>query len=200
MSAAGTAADETGDASTPATTSQPGLLVGLALGVPVMAYGVWGALDEAGRVHPPELGRWVVGAAVVNDAVLVPVVLAVGWAARRVVAAHLWPAVRAGLVVSGTLVLVAWPFVRGYGRSAGNPSLFPRNYATGLVGALAVVWLVVACWALLAHRRRRAGPARRGAGETSDRLDAGDQETPTRSTTNTSVSSGPMTPPAPRDP
>jgi hypothetical protein len=172
------------------TTSRRGLLVGLALGVPVMTYGVAGALDEAGRVHPPELARWVVGAALVHDAVLVPLVLAVGWVAHRVVPVRAWPAVRAGLVVSGCLALVAWPFVRGYGRSAGNPSLFPRNYATGLVSALVVVWAVVAVWLVLAHH----------LGSTAAWFRRRGQERPTRSTTNTSVSSGPMTPPAPRDP
>ncbi len=175
----------------PETSSRRGLLSGLALGVPVIAYGVWGALGEADRVHPPELARWVVGAAVLNDVVLLPVVLAAGWAARRFVPARAWPAVRAGLMVSGALVLVAWPFVRGYGRSRGNPSLFPRNYATGLGSALVVVWLAVAAWLLAGWwRRRRTDP--RPAPEV--------QETPTRSTTNTSVSSGPITPPAPREP
>jgi hypothetical protein len=181
----------TGDEGAPPTTSPRGLLVGLAAGAPVMAYGVWGAVGEAGRVHPPELARWIVGAAVVHDLVVVPVVLAVAWSARRVVPEPAWRAVRSGLVVSGTLALVAWPFVRGYGRSAGNPSLFPRDYAAGLLAALAVVWAVVAVAVVAAHRRRRP---------THAAPEAPAQDTPTRSTTKTSVSSGPMTPPAPREP
>jgi hypothetical protein len=38
--------------------------------------------------------------------------------------------------------VVAWPFVRGYGRQPGNPSLLPRNYAAGLAAYLAAIWTV----------------------------------------------------------
>jgi hypothetical protein len=146
----------------PETTSRRGLLVGLALGVPVMAYAVRGAVVDEHLTHPFELARWIVGLAVVHDVMLVPVVLAVGIALRRVVPAVAWPPVRAGLLTSAVLCAVAWPFVRGYGRSATIPSLFPRNYATGLLAALAVVWLLVAAWWLIA-RRRSTSPADRQA-------------------------------------
>jgi drug/metabolite transporter (DMT)-like permease len=176
----------------PETTSRRGLLAGLVLGLPIMAFGVRGAVAEAARVHPAELARWIAGAAVVNDLVLLPAVLLAGRALRRVVPARRWPAVRTGLVASGVLALVSWPFVRGYGRSADNPSLLPRDYVTGVGAALVAVWLAVAAWVLAERWRRR----RRG-----DVGPAGvDQPTPTRSTTKTSVSSGPITPPAPREP
>jgi hypothetical protein len=150
----------------PDTTSRRGLLVGLALGLPVIAYGVRGVVVDGARTHPAELTRWIVGAAAVNDLVLVPAVLAVGWAAHRVTPAWLWPAVRAGLQTTGVLALVAWPFVRGYGRDPANPSLLPRDYAGGLVAAIAVVWLVVAVRAAVravttrARRRARTPPVR----------------------------------------
>lgn len=137
------------------TTSRAGLIAGLALGLPLVAYGVRGVLVDAARTHPAELTRWVVGGAVVHDLVLVPVVLAVGWAARRAVPARAWPAVRTGLVTSGTLALVAWPFVRGYGRDPANPSLLPRDYAGGLAAALAVVWAGVALWLVVRWAQAR---------------------------------------------
>lgn len=177
--------------STPETTSRRGLIAGLVVGLPVMAFGVRGAFAEAARVHPAELARWIVGTAALNDLVLLPAVLLVGRAGRRLVPARLWPAVRTGLVASGVLVLVSWPFVRGYGRSPDNPSLFPRNYTSGLAAALVAVWLAVAAWLVIDRRRRRRRPVGSAGGA---------QPTPTRSTTKTSVSSGPMTPPAPREP
>jgi hypothetical protein len=145
----------------PDTTSRRGLLVGLALGLPVVAYGVRGALVDAARVHPGELTRWVVGLAVIHDALLVPVALGVAWGARRVTPARHWPAVRCGLVASGVLALVSWPFVRGYGHDPGNPSLLPRDYAAGTLAALALVWVLVAAWAASARWRRRLARARR---------------------------------------
>jgi hypothetical protein len=142
-------------AGTPETTSRRGLLIGLALGLPVIAYGILGTLVDAADTHPAELARWVVGAAVVHDVLFAPAVLAVGWALHRVVPSPLWPATRAGLVATGVLCLVAWPFVRGYGRDPTIPSLLPRNYGAGLVAALAVVWLAVSAWS--AATAKRAG-------------------------------------------
>jgi hypothetical protein len=141
----------------PETTSRRGLLVGLALGLPVLAYGLWGVLVDADRTHPAELARWVVGSAVATDLLVVPAVIAIGAVARRLTPGPWWPTVRAALMVSGSLVLVAWPFVRGYGDDPANPSLLPRDHAAGLAIAVAVVWALAAAylaWRRAAARRR----------------------------------------------
>jgi hypothetical protein len=130
----------------PETTSRRGLLVGLALGVPVVGYGLRGAFVDAGDTHPTELARWVIGAALVHDLVVVPVVAAVALLARRFTPPRAWPPVRAGLAATGIFVVVGWPFVRGYGRDQTNPSLLPRDYGAGLAAAVAVIWLAVAAW------------------------------------------------------
>ena len=83
-----------------------------------------------------------------------PAVIAVGALARRVHAPPWWPTVRAALDGQRSLVLVAWPFVRGYGGDPANPSLLPRDYPAGLAVAVAVVWAVAA--ADLAGRRAAA--------------------------------------------
>jgi len=126
-----------------------GLWIGLALGAPLMAVGVRGALVNADRTNPGELARWLVGSAVVHDAVLLPVVVVVAVVARRLVPARAWPAVRWALATSGIVLLVAWPFVRGYGRRSANPSLLPRNYGLGVAVALAVIWLCALGWIVI---------------------------------------------------
>jgi len=133
------------------TTSRRGLAVGLVLGLPLMLFGIRSAVLEARDTHPLELTRWLVGAAVAHDLVLLPLVAALAWALRRMVPAPAWPAVRGGAIVTGTLALVAWPYARGYGASPGNPSLLPRDYVLGplLVGAaIVVVTAVVAAVSL----------------------------------------------------
>jgi Na+/melibiose symporter-like transporter len=130
----------------PETTSRRGLLVGLALGLPVIGYGLRGAIVDADDTHPRELARWVIGAALVNDLILLPVVGAIALLARRFTPRRAWPPVRAGLAATGILVLVGWPFVRGYGDDPTNPSLLPRNYGAGLAAATGVVWVAVALW------------------------------------------------------
>jgi hypothetical protein len=129
----------------------PGRWIGLALGLPIVAWGIRGVLLGSRRTHPAELARWIVGSAVVHDALLLPVVLAVAVLARRVVPSRAWPAVRWALATTGVLVLVSWPFVRGYGRRASNPSLLPRDYGTGVLVAVALVWLAAGVLALHAR-------------------------------------------------
>ena len=141
----------------PETTSRRGLLIGLALGLPVIGYGIRGAVVDAADTHPPELARWVIGAALVHDVVVVPLAAAVALLARRFTPPHAWPPVRAGLAATAILVLVAWPFVRGYGRDPTNPSLLPRSYGAGLAAAIGIVWLAVAAWAAWRAIRSRTG-------------------------------------------
>jgi Na+/melibiose symporter-like transporter len=149
----------------PETTSRRGLLIGLALGVPVIGYGLRGALVDAGDTHPPELARWVIGAALVHDLVIVPLAAAVALLARRFTPRRAWPPVRAGLAATGIFVAVGWPFVRGYGRDPTNPSLLPRNYGVGLAAAIGVIWLAVAAWVawryVPARIRERSSGSRR---------------------------------------
>lgn len=137
------------------TTSARGLVVGLVLGLPVIAYGVRGALVDAADTHPAELARWMIGTALAGDFLAVPLALALGAVGRRFVPMWAWPAVRAGLFVTGVLVLVAWPFVRGYGTSRTVPSLLARDYAAGLAVAVTVVWVAVAALMTPFSPRRR---------------------------------------------
>jgi len=142
----------------PETTSRRGLLVGLALGLPVIAFGLRGVLVDAARTHPAELARWIVGSAVATDLVVVPGVIAVAAVAHRFIPRSWWPTVRTALMVTGALALVAWPFVRGYGRDPANPSLLSRDYLGGLAVAMSVVWAVAAAhlvWRWVAARRER---------------------------------------------
>ncbi|HEY8544690.1 MAG TPA: hypothetical protein VIL36_06570 [Acidimicrobiales bacterium] len=144
------------------TTSTRGLAAGLVLGVPLIAYGVRGALVDAADTHPAELARWVVGLAVVNDLLVLPAAMLVGLVARRMSPSWAWPAVRSGLLASAVLAFVAWPLVRGYGVDPTDPSLLPRRYGAGLAAALAAVWVAVPVVALLSRHRRDPGAARRG--------------------------------------
>lgn len=136
----------------------PGRWIGLAVGAPIIAWGIRGILMESARTHPGEIARWIVGSALVHDAVLLPVVVSVAVVARRFVPDQAWPAVRWALATSGVVALVSWPFVRGYGRRAGNPSLLPRDYGAGVAIAIAGVWLLTAALCWRAQRRNQGSP------------------------------------------
>lgn len=127
--------------------------IAMAVGTPIVAFGIRGALVNARDVHPGEVARWLVGSAIVHDAVILPLVLAVGLVGRRFVPAWAWPAVRWALMTTGVLVLVSRPFVAGYGYNPGNPTALNRNYGLGVSIALAVVWTAATVWAFLTRRR-----------------------------------------------
>jgi hypothetical protein len=124
----------------------------------IIVFGVHSALAASHRTRPAVLARWIVGAAIVHDLGWIAVV-GVASLATRWVPATLRPPLRWAVATSAILTLVAWPFVRGYGRNPGNPSLLPRSYAAGLLAYLAVIWALAAGWAVLAWaaaaRRRR---------------------------------------------
>ncbi len=127
-----------------------------ALGVAAMGWGLRGIVVEADRVHPRSFGTWFVGALLVHDAVIAPLVFAL--------AAYVLPRVRppyracvqAGLIVSGVLILISIPVVGGYGRRDDNTSTLPLDYGRNLVLLLVIVWLTtfaVVGWRLLhVHR------------------------------------------------
>jgi hypothetical protein len=143
-----------------------GQLVGLAASAPFAAVGVGALLRNADATHPARAVAWIVGAAVAHDFVLAPVVFTLGALVRRAPLgrARVW--VVTGLVVSGVVALWSWPFVRGYGRLANNPSVLPRNYGMGLAVTLVAVWTAVLVMTLVARRGGTGRAERRADGRT----------------------------------
>ena len=140
--------------------------VGLAFGWAVIAYGIWGALANADRTEPIQLAAYVVGAAVLHDAVVVPVVVAVGWLASRWLPPAARGPVRGALALSALLVVFAYPLVRRLGAHPTNSSALPLHYGPNLALVLGVVWVVTALLVVSRYRHRRPQPS--GSGATSD--------------------------------
>ena len=138
-----------------ATPVPPGRLFwpGVAVGWAVATVGIWGLLSDA-ATRPHESLRFVIGAALVHDLLLAPVVVLVGRGIATVVPSRARGPVQAALMVSAVVAVFSVPFVRGYGRGATNPSLLPRNYGHGLAVVLVAVWATAAF--AVARRYRRA--------------------------------------------
>ena len=117
------------------------LLLGL-LGVAATAYGGWLLLAE----DLPDLvdaAVWLAAGVVLHDFVLVPLTLAAGWTATRLLPPGRRAPVAAGLVVLGTLTMVAVPVLGGWGANADNPTILDRDYTTGWSVVAAVILAVV---------------------------------------------------------
>jgi hypothetical protein len=134
-----------------------GRLVLGALGTLTAAYGAWLLLSRQDAAGNLDALLWLVGGVVVHDALLAPVVIGLGVVLSRVVPAGAWAAAVAGLVVLGTLTLLAVPFLGGFGRdnAPDNTTLLDRDYTVGYLVLIVTVLLLVALPVWLATRRRR---------------------------------------------
>ena len=98
---------------------------------------------------------WAAGGVVAHDALLAPVVLALGvLAATRAPDWLRLPLVRL-LVVLGPLTLVAVPVLGRFGARPDNPTLLDRPYWAGYLGIVAVALVLTAADALRRRRRSR---------------------------------------------
>jgi len=134
----------------------------IAAGWVVIGVVVAGVLREADATHPGSWVTWVVGAALVHDLVVLPVVLLVGLGLGRLLRPAWRGPVRAALAVGVMLALATWPTVRRFGARADNPSLLPLDAGRNLVvilSVLAVVAVVAGMVRMARSRRAVATPA-----------------------------------------
>jgi hypothetical protein len=129
--------------------------VSLAAGWLLMAYGLAGAWANARDTDPVDLARWFLGSAVAHDALLAPATCLVGVAVARLVPGRLRAPIQAGLIVSGVVVLFAFPLVRRYGLRPDNPTVLFRDYGSSLLVVLAGVVLATAALTAVTALRRR---------------------------------------------
>ena len=131
----------------------------VALGLLGGLYGAFLLLSRQALADWVEVAVWFAAGVVLHDFVLAPLVLLLGAALMRVVPVVARPAVVVGLVVLGTVTLLAIPVLGGFGVKADNPTLFDRSY----VGGWAVLAGLVAAGVVAATVAR--GSRRHGAAE-----------------------------------
>ncbi|WP_329124392.1 hypothetical protein [Streptomyces sp. NBC_01353] len=123
-----------------------------ALGVALMALGAV-LVVRTGTAW--DVAVWLVGAIVLHDGVIAPLVLAVG---LLIAAAPARGAVRGGLIVAGCLTLVALPLMVRPGAPP-NPTALPLDYVRNwlvLMGVVAVGAGALVVVRRVLQRRRRS--------------------------------------------
>lgn len=123
-------------------------------GALVMAYAVTGVLGDP-DARPLGILIFLAGVLIAHDAVLLPVVIALGALVDRWVPPVVRPAVRFAGVVTVAVLVVAVPLVLGRGRRADDPSALPLHYGRGLAVVLAVLWASALALPLVSHAARR---------------------------------------------
>jgi len=124
-------------------------------GLAAVGYGGHGLLTAGRRVPLDSWLTWFLGSALLNDLVIAPAWIGLGWLSARLLPRAARPAVVVGAAVSGVLVLVALPFVLRRGADPANPSFLPRDYGLTLLVLVLVIGVVTAGAAVLAVRRAR---------------------------------------------
>jgi hypothetical protein len=133
----------------------PAAWVGLLLGCTVLVFGAVGLVTSTSSDAARMIASWVVGADLLHNLVVAPTVGIMGLLLARVVPRPWRAPVRAGAIASATVLLVAYPLLRGYGHEhvPDNPSVLPLNYTTALATVLAIVWVGALVWGLQSRRR-----------------------------------------------
>ena len=123
-------------------------LLGVA-GRAASAYGLM-MIDDRGPENLRAAVTWLVAGVILHDAVLAPLTILVCAVGARGLPGQLRAPVAGGLLVVGSVTLLAVPVLGRFGAKPDNPTLLDRDYTTG--------WLVLAGLTLvtvLAFARRR---------------------------------------------
>ncbi|AWB93796.1 hypothetical protein C3E78_17135 [Aeromicrobium chenweiae] len=134
------------------------VLIG-ALGIGSCLWGLW-LMRDFTREQLTSEATWFVGVVVLHDAVLAPVVVAVGYGASRLLPEPFRRPVATAFVVWGTLTVAFFPVLSGEGGKAGNETILGRPYGLSWV----VMTLLLAAYAVVTGLlRRRRDPVATGA-------------------------------------
>ena len=136
---------------------RPGVLgwTVIALGWILMAVAVVGVLGDVRLGGIGSWVTWVLGAALVHDLLVLPVVVGLGWLLTRLVPVPWRVPLRTAVVVAAIVSLTVWPIARRWGARADNPSIVPLPVARNLLVLVAVGMIVaVGVGAVAAWRSR----------------------------------------------
>ncbi len=132
--------------------------IGAVVGIGIMVFGLRGIFINAGATQPVEFAKWFIGADLLHDLVIAPLVALVGVVVVRLLSRPWRGPVQAGLMATAIVVAVGWAPLHGYGRvtAIGNGTVQPLDYSTAVATVVGVIWALVLVWlAVIAVRRTR---------------------------------------------
>lgn len=127
----------------------------VAIGWTVIGIGLFGVIDHPGSANAFKVFRLLVGLNVVNDGIVIPTLLLLAFAVRRLAPRWLIMPAQVWFIMAGSVTVYAYPLVGGFGRSKVNPSILPHNYAHSLLIVLGCITAFSAFLAWRSWRRAR---------------------------------------------
>lgn len=125
-------------------------LVGL--GVLLAGYGAWLLLTRGHDLV--DVAVWLVAGVLLHDGVLAVLTLVLGTVAVRAAPQPARAPMTVGLVVLGTVTLLAVPVLGRFGARADNPTLLDRDYTAGWLVLVGLTAIAVMGATLVRSRRR----------------------------------------------
>ena len=126
---------------------------GLALGL----FGVFRLLTQIPFGDLAILAIWLVGAVIIHDGIVSPLVVTVGWLVSRVVPQRARRYLQAALVTAALVTVIAVPLIFREGTQPPSKALLRQHYGANLT----VLVSIIAALALSAYAARIAGDRRR---------------------------------------
>jgi hypothetical protein len=113
-----------------------------AAGIALGAYGAVRLLTELPTYSLLILGVWLAAALVIQDAILAPSVVGVGWLLRRYVPDRGRRYVQVALIMSALITVIAVPMIFLRGTQPAVKALLLRNYGFNLMLIIAIIGVI----------------------------------------------------------
>lgn len=114
----------------------------ITLAVAGILLGLYGAVSLLTNVDIGTLlllALWLIGAVVIHDGIVSPLVIGVGWLIHRVVPARARRYLQGGLIAAGLVTVVAIPMISQQGAQPANKALLQQNFGVNLTVLVALV-------------------------------------------------------------
>jgi hypothetical protein len=130
-----------------------------AAGIGLGAYGVFRLVSELPTYSLLILGVWLLAALVIQDAILAPSVVGVGWLLRRYVPDRARRFLQVALIISGLITVIAVPMIFLRGTQPAVKALLLRNYGSNLILIIAIIGVISLILYAVRVARDRSAPA-----------------------------------------
>ncbi|HEY6664852.1 MAG TPA: hypothetical protein VI036_06945 [Propionibacteriaceae bacterium] len=129
-----------------------------AAGIALGAFGVFRLLTEIPTYSLVILGVWLVAALVIQDAILAPSVVGVGWLLRRYVPDRGRRYLEVALIMSALITVIAVPMIFLRGTQPAVKALLLRNYGFNLILIIAIIGVINLILYVVRVARDRSAP------------------------------------------
>ena len=135
-----------------------------AAGLLLLLYGVFRLVTQVPHAKRIGLAFWLIGALIIHDGILSPLVVSISWVLARVVPPRARRYLQFALIAGGLVTVIALPMIHRQKIGPAQKALLRQNFAANLTIILAVIAvLTLAAYAVRVARDRMPTPSSSGS-------------------------------------